>query len=226
MTISSRHPARAEALDPEDRARIAQQIRRRGGYYFPSSKTKASVACVTTLHRDLACHLEVDAAISGFEAYPERVVHSVGGELRTHIPAFRAVGRGRTYMLDVVQDDDDAAAADGEFADLLRAFYEERGILYRTLSSEFVRRRPVFDNVREVLSARGFEPARTTASAIVLALTRMGETTLGELVLELAGREHVRLVVLALVLRRRLKLDLTAADLSLATVSLGKGAVA
>ena len=226
MTVSSRHPARAEALEPEDRASIAQQIRRRGGYHFPSAKTKASVACITALHRDLACHLEVDAAISGFEAHPERVVHSVGGELRTHIPAFRAIGRGRTYMLDVVQDDDDAAANDGELADLLRAFYEERGILYRTLSSGFIHRQPVFGNVREVLSARGFEPTRTTASAVVLALTRMEETTLGELVLELAGREHARLAVFALVLRRRLRLDLTATDLSRATVSLGKGAVA
>lgn len=226
MTISSRHPARAEALDPEDRARIAQQIRRRGGYHFPSAKAKASVACITALHRDLACHLEVDADIAGFEAHPERVVHSVGGEVRIHVPAFRATGRGRTYMLDVVQDSPDADTMDGEFADLLRAFYEERGILYRTLSSRLIRRQPVFGNVREVLSARGFEPTRTTAATIVQALARTGDTTFGELVLELAGREHARLAVLALVLRRRLRLDLTAADLSLATVSLAKGAMA
>ena len=125
MTISSRHTARAEALEPEDRARIAQQIRRRGGYHFPSAKTKASVACVTALHRDLACHLEVDEAISEFEAHPERVVHSVGGEVRVHVPSFRAKGRGRTYVLDVVQDDSDVDAVDAEFACTLKSFASE-----------------------------------------------------------------------------------------------------
>ncbi|SDD49316.1 hypothetical protein [Belnapia rosea] len=163
--------------------------------------------------------LEVNPDVLSYETFPERVLFSLGGEERRHVPALRVRRRnGGTAVVDVEYGNTPPEGSSK--TRVLTAIYALRGWRYQRISKAVVSVEPRLGNATEILAHAYFTPPPATERAVVGALTNRGWRTIREIEADLPAEPHARATVFALALRGDVRADLSACDLAAVRVRL------
>ena len=199
-------------LTADDWRKITEGLTRRFSGDFPLDRNGASVNWRTQRERAAISILALDPRIDSIEGMPERVTLMVNGRQRVWSPALRITSGRRVVMADVIREATATAPERQHVTELLTRTYAERGITYTTMLEGRVCREPRLANARFVLGYRGVDCDPDTELAVVGALSRGGEVTLGSLEAQLVGFGDVRATVFAMATRKQVRLDLWAPD--------------
>jgi hypothetical protein len=204
----------------EDWRRVTEGLTRRFSGEFPYPRTGTVLTWRTERERAAISILALEPRIDNIEVIPERVTIIVDGKRREWSPALRLTSGRRVAMVDVIRDSSLESPARDELTAQLTQIYAERGISYTVMLESRVRKQPRLSNARFVLGYRSVDPDPDTELAVVGALTRGMDASLGYLESKLAWTGDVRAAVFAMAARGQVKLDLWARDLADMSVKL------
>ena len=207
-------------LTTDDWRKITEGLTRRFTGDFPLDRNGASVNWRTQRERAAISILALDPRIDRIEGMPERVTLMVDGRQRVWSPALRITSGRRVVMADVIRDATAATPERQQITELLTCAYAERGVGYTTMLESSVCREPRLRNARFVLGYRGVDCDPDTELAVVGALSRNTQVTLGSLETQLDGSGDVRATVFAMATRKQVRLDLRAPDFTSMQVKL------
>ena len=213
--------SRVVPMVPREQGEIMRGLTRRVTGFFSSRKNAEALPWRNRHEHDLFRLLEVDSAVLGFEALPERISFLQGGSERHHVPAARI----RTRRGDAVVDAFGHCDAEGprRLISAVEAVYADRGVPYRAFSGAELRVLPRMANARHILAHRCLEVTPATELAITAVVAEREGLTLAELASEVPGADGF---ACAMAVDGVLALDMSAKEPKAMRVSLARGALA
>jgi hypothetical protein len=169
-----------------------------------SVKMASVVPCESAIEFDHFTVLDVDPSVVRFRVQPEWIAY-VDAEGLNHVtaPDVLVEYRGGAAEFHEVKPTDRTK----EECAAIAAACLRRGIVYRVVQADEVRREPRIGNARALRAARWARPSPETAWAARSRLARTGPTSLGMLVAALGGGDGARADVLSMALRGQLAID-------------------
>lgn len=164
---------------PSVRKVITRRTKRVVGL-FPSPKNGRQVAWESLLERDYCMLLELDPEVRAYRSQPERMALFVDGVRRWHVPDFLVTDR-RGDAFHEVKPARKAQKPDVRSRLLAAAAAAaERGLGYRVVTEEDIRRLPRLDNVKLVCRYLGVEVTQLLRYDVLTRVLR-APTTVGAL---------------------------------------------
>ncbi|MEO3432311.1 TnsA endonuclease N-terminal domain-containing protein [Inquilinus sp. CAU 1745] len=183
--------------------------------YLSSVKMRGLVPWESQLEYDCLRLMEVDNSVDAFFAQPEMLPYRHEGIMRRYYPdLYVEYGDGRAEMVEVKYQADADDPDNAELFAVFAAAYAERGINYRVMTENDVRRQPLLTNVTIMLEDRDRAPNERLKLRVAEAFAVRRPSTLGDLEATLGFEPERRGDLYGMAIRGHFEIDIESAPLS------------